>query len=335
MLKLGSLVLDVPVVQAAISGYSDRAMRRLAHEFGAALTFTGLILAKTATHPAVLKNPLFAVRDDEHPVGAQLVGEDAEVMAAGAKAFSGIGYDVIDLNFACPAPKVLRRGRGGALLREPGRVMTIVRRVREAVRCPVLMKLRAGFDGSAASREAFWAICEGAAAAGVDGLIVHGRTVQQRYGGRADWAVPGAVKQRFPGMTVLGSGDMFTAEDVIERIGSGVVDGVAVARGAIGNPWVFEQVRAALTGRAMPAGPTLAQQKEVILRHFSVLREGVPERKAVRYFRKFAVGYCRRHPRRKQVQRALMAGRTVEEVVRAVEEWFGFDGGGAVSGRFS
>ncbi len=318
MLKLGSIQLDIPIVQAALSGYSDRAMRLLGREFTAPLTFTGLILAKSCLQPSVLRKTIFVPHDDEHPVGAQLVGQDATTMARAAAALENLGYDLIDLNFACPAPKVLRRRRGGFLMQHPEDLIEILRRVRKAVSCPVLMKLRSGFDKTAESREKFWQICENAADSGVDGLVIHGRTVEQLYRDQPDWDILAEVKRRLPQVPLIGSGDIFTAETVLQRLKSQSVDGVAIARGAVGNPWIFTETRALLEGRNKPPGPDLAEQAAVIRHHLDMVQSLYAERKAIAYFRKFAARYVRRHPKRKTTLLRFMACKTrldIEDVI--------------------
>jgi len=322
MLQLGYLKLDAPFFQASLSGYSDRPMRMLAREFGAPLTFTGVMLSTIIRQPRALKRPMVAVHDDEHPIGAQILGNDPETMVGAAQALHGIGYDLIDLNFACPAPKVLRRERGGYMLNSPDLIIEIFKRVRDAVSCPLLMKLRIGVDDSAESRENFWKVCEGVCSCGLDAVIVHGRTVRQKYRGAADWETVAQVKRRFPKMTVIGSGDLFTAESVAQRLAGAGIDGVTIARGAVGNPWIFPEVRAVLDGRPKPAPPTLAEQGEVIRRHFLAVLDFYQRQKGIAYFRKFSVGYCKRHPLRKKAQLALMAGENEEEVLAAITEWF-------------
>lgn len=322
-LRLGSLTLDVPFFQAAISGYTNYPMRRLAKEFGAPLTLTGVMLSKSVADPRVLRNPLFHPKDDEHPIGAQIMGEEPKVMVKAARDLVGLGYDLVDLNFACPAPKVLRRGRGGALLMHPTQVVEITKAVREAVTCPVLMKLRIGVDGSDLAREGFWEIVERVVAHGIDGLVIHGRTVDQRYGGKADWQVPAEVKRRFPHVTVVGSGDLFDVATVLDRLRTSGLDGVAIARGAVGNPWLICGVRAALEGRPVPPAPTIEEQRQVILRHFEgILRLHRPERRAVGYFRKFMVGYAKRHPQRKKVLMTMLAAKTRDQVIAGLDQWY-------------
>jgi len=186
MIRLGNIKLDVPFYQAPLSGYSEWPMRILARRYGAPLAFTGVLLDKTALHPKAIKKLLFHPADDEHPVGAQILGEDPDpaTMARAAGVFEKIGFDMIDLNFACPAPKVLRRMRGGYHLKQPHVVIETIQRVREVVSCPTGVKLRVGFDGDEYSRENFRHICEHIHRLGIDMLTIHGRTVTGRYRGK-------------------------------------------------------------------------------------------------------------------------------------------------------
>jgi len=321
MLKLGHITLDIPFFQAAISGYTDYAMRRIARNFGVPLTFTGVMLAKSIVHPKMFNNPAVRPRDDEHPIGAQILGDEPAAMVKAAKILESIGYDLIDLNFACPAPKILRKQRGGFLLKEPDRIMEIYKAVRESVSCPVTMKLRTGFDES--SLDSFWYVVSHAADAKVDALIVHPRNVCQRFTGVADWRLLAELKKRFPQITIIGSGDLFSVEAIKQNMQTTGVDGVAIARGAIGNPWIFSQLRASLNGGAFFAQPTVKQQGEIILKHFNLVYELYEPKKAIMHFRKFIVAYCRRHPSRKKVQKALFSAKNTKEFLAAVRQWYG------------
>ena len=309
-------------MQAPLSGYSDYAMRRLARDFGAPLTFAGVVLAKSAANPKVLRKLLFQPHDDEHPVGAQILGEDPATMATAAKALQDAGYDIIDLNFACPAPKVLQRRRGGWLLQEPDTVMEIYSRVREAVTCPVTMKLRIGFDSSRRSLDNFHEIVYAAAERNVDALTIHARTVQQRFIGAVDWDLLAEIKKSLPQTTIIGSGDLFEPQAIIEMLRKSGLDGVLIARGAIGNPWIYTGLHAALAGSPLPEPPSLAEQVEVMVRHLE-MHDGIYEPvKAVRHFRKFLAGYCKLHPMRKQVQLALYAGKNRTEILAEMKKWY-------------
>lgn len=322
MLRFGTIELDMPFIQAPLSGYTDHPMRILARRFGCPLVFTGVMLDRISLHPKVSKQKQFQPFPQEHPVVAQIMGNEPDTMAQSAAAFEKAGYDCIDLNFACPVPKVLRRERAGYLMRRPAVVREAFLRTRELVFCPVFMKIRIGFDGSEASREDFWTICENAAKDGVAMLAIHGRTVEQKYKGSADWETIAKVKKEFPQMCVFGSGDIMTAQAAMDRLRSSGVDGVIVARGAIGNPWIFQEIRALWEDRPMPPPPTLAQQKQVMLEHFEMISDFWPPRKAVPYFRKFTIGYCKRHPRRKQTMLALMKTRTTQQVLDTLEECY-------------
>jgi len=321
-LRLGDITLTAPFFQAPLSGYSDSAMRRISREYGAPMSFGGLLLDKSTLHRKVMAKPLYAISPDEHPIGGQLLGSEPDIMGQAAVRLQEAGFDLIDLNFACPAPKVLNRQRGGYLLSHPDRVIQIYRQVRRSVNCPVTMKLRIGLDHSDEARAKFWQICQLTCDEGIDALIVHGRSVQQRYRDRADWDIIAQVKRRYPQTTIIGSGDLFTAEDIAYRLKSSGVDGVVIARGAIGNPWIFREARALIAGQPKLPAPDLAEQGRVLLRHFEMVRQLYEGRKAVIHFRKFSINYCRRHPQRKKAQIDLMAAQTPDELHTTVKKWY-------------
>lgn len=323
MLQFGAIVLDMPFVQAALSGYSDHPMRILARRFGCPLVFTGVMLDRISLHPKASRQKKFYLfSEEEHPSVAQIMGNEPEVMAQSAALFERSGYDAIDLNFACPVPKVLRRERGGHLMRKPFLIREAYLRTRDAVCCPVFLKIRIGYDLSEPSREDFWTICENAARDGVEMVAIHGRTVEQKYKGTADWETVAEVKKRFPSLCIFGSGDVMSAQTAVERLRASGVDGVLVARGAIGNPWIFREIRALWEGRGLPEPPTLEEQKAVMLEHLRMILEFWPARKAIPYFRKFTVGYCKRHPQRKQVLLAMMKARTLDQIQQVLAEFY-------------
>jgi tRNA-dihydrouridine synthase B len=321
-LKLGSLTLDVPFFQASLSGYSDYIMRSLARRYGCPFAMADVMLAKSVALPHVLRKACFQPGSDEHPVGAQILGKTPATMARAARDLVAAGYDLIDINCACPAPKVLRRGRGGALLEHPSAVIEILQAVRDAVQCPVLMKLRIGMNHSAAAHDDFWEIVTRSIEQDVDALVIHGRTVAERYRGKADWDILAAVKARFPTATIIGSGDIFAPPAAIELLRRTGLDGFIVARGAIGNPWIFNELRCVWEGRPVPPPPDLAEQRLVMLEHFDQTLPGCCEKRIVGHFRKFAVHYVRRHPQRKQVQAALLQAATRAEVRAAIDIWY-------------
>ena len=251
-LCLGSIALDFPIVQAALSGYSDWAMRVIARRLGAPYTLCEVMLDKLVVEMGSGRKAqrVMRVTDEEHPVGAQLMGARPEDFPPAAKRLVEAGFDVVDINFGCPVRKVLGRCRGGFLLSQVDTALEIVSRVREALpeSVPVTVKMRRGIDDTAESREKFFQIFDGAFARGVAAIAVHGRTVEQRYLGPSRWEFLREVKQHAGRRTVLGSGDLFTARACLNMIAETGVDGVTAARGAIGNPWIFSQARALLAG---------------------------------------------------------------------------------------
>src|SRR6185295_5014845 len=171
------------------------------------------------------------------------------------------GYDLVDINFGCPVKKVLGRCRGGYLLTTPTAALDIVKSVLDHVggRKPVTVKMRRGFDDSADSERNFFDILDGAFALGVASITVHGRTVQQRYVGPSNWEFLKKVKLHAGSKTILGSGDVFAPEDLTAMMAETGVDGAWVARGAIGNPFIFREIRALLEGLPLPPPPTVAE----------------------------------------------------------------------------
>jgi tRNA-dihydrouridine synthase B len=322
MLKIGNIILDVPFFQSPLSGYSDYAMRKLARDYGAPLTFAGVMLAKSVIHPKVLKKAAFQPREDEHPIGAQILGRTPVTMAKAAKALAQTGYDLIDINFACPAPKVLRRERGGFLINEPDLAIEIYRSVRESVTCPVTVKIRSSFNDSQQSKDNFQKIVSTLSKDGVDALVIHGRSVLQRFKGPSDWQIPAELKQKFPQTTIIGSGDLLNAQTAAKALRDSAVDGVVIARGAVGNPWIFRELRAILENKKPPALPDVKEQGQIVLEHFELVCQLYGKKKSVRYIRKFLVHYCKLHPQRRKVQQALLAANDREELLAAIKQWY-------------
>lgn len=321
-LRIGAIELDVPFIQASLSGYTDYPMRMFARRYGCPFTIADVMLAKSVARPEVLAKSCFQPREGEHPVGAQILGKTPSMMAKAAKGLVEVGYDVVDVNCACPAPKVVRRGRGGAMLSDPDAVIDVLKAVRDAVQCPVMMKLRIGTDYSSFAQNNFWEIVERAIDVGIDAMVIHGRTVAERYRGKANWDLLAAVKRRFPSATIIGSGDVFDARATVELLKRTGLDGIAVARGAISNPWIFRDLRCIWEGREIPPGPDLAESRSVMLEHLALVHAGHPENSAIGFFRKFVVGYAKRHPKRKLVLQALLKAKTREEVEAGINAWY-------------
>ena len=325
MIKVGKITLKNPFLQAPLSGYSDYAMRKLARDFGCELTFIGVMLAKSASNPRVLRKSVFRPRDDEHPIGAQILGTDPKKMAKAACDLHNADYDIIDLNFACPAPKVLRRGRGGALIDQPDLAIEIFNTVRDRLDCPLMVKIRIGVDSSSQSRNNFWKITQAVIDNGADAVAIHGRTVEEKYRANADWDILAQAKSEFPNSNLLGSGDLLKAQNVMDFFKKTKMDGAVIARGAIGNPWIFQRLTQMLDGDPNPPLPDIKEQKRVILEHFELLCELYKPSKAVRYYRKFLANYCRIEPNRKKARSEIVTAKTPEQLLAAIDKWYPAD----------
>lgn len=331
-LAIGTLRLDFPVVQAALSGYSDLPMRVIARRLGAPYTLCEVMLDKFLLElkPRRRNRHFLCIADEEHPTGGQLMGAEPEQFAPAAQKLVASGFDVIDINFGCPVKKVLGRCRGGYHLSQPRVALEIVRRVRDAVtpEIPVTLKMRRGIDDSAESREKFFEIFDGAYQLGVAAITVHGRTVLQRYDGPSRWEFLRELKQHAGERVVLGSGDLFTPQACLDMIEYTGVDGVTVARGAIGNPWIFAQARALAAGLPLPAPPTLHEQREVIREHYRLAEEVYGPERCLPDMRKFAIKYARLHPCHEEVRADFCLVRKPGAWRDVLDKWYATDGPG-------
>jgi nifR3 family TIM-barrel protein len=327
-LSIGPLQIGFPAVQAALSGYSDWPMRLVARRRGARYTLCEVLLDRFVLdqHMPRANRRQLKVTDDEHPVGGQLMGSDPEQFGPAALRLVEAGFDVVDINFGCPVKKVLGRCRGGFLLSQPATALEIVSRVRDALppRVPVTVKMRRGLDDSPRSRENFDEIFAGAFARGVAAVTVHGRTVAQRYVGRSNWEFLAEIKRGAGNRIVLGSGDLFSPADCVEMLRRTNVDGVSIARGAIGNPWIFEQVRSAAEGRPV-RWPGLFEQREVLREHFALSEETYGVRRSCALMRKFGIKYAELHPRFEEVKRAFVAVSSREDWCDVLARYYAVD----------
>jgi tRNA-dihydrouridine synthase B len=331
-LRIGPLRLDFPVVQAALSGYSDMPMRLIARRHGASYALCEVMLDKFIVDLKMRRRTkhFLRVADEEHPTGGQLMGADPELFGPAALRLVENGFDVIDINFGCPVKKVLGRCRGGFHLSQPEVALEIVRRVRDAVpaHIPVTVKMRRGIDDSDESRDKFYEIFDGAFDAGVAAITVHGRTVRQRYDGPSRWEFLRDLKRHAGSRVILGSGDLFTAQACLDMMRFTGVDGVTVARGAIGNPWIFEQARALAAGKPLPKPPSLHQQREVITEHYRLAEELYGPEKCLPDMRKFAIKYSQLHPQHREVRADFCSVRLPGAWRDILAKWYAVDGPG-------
>ena len=305
---------------APLAGVTDWPFRLICFEQGCDCAYTEMVSAmgyRCAPKSQFATEQLLVRHPQEKKLILQLFGKEPDVMAAAAEELSRIGrYDGIDINMGCPAPKIAGSGEGSALMKTPELAADIMAAVVKASALPVSVKFRLGWDSDSIN---VVDMAKRAEDAGVSEIAVHGRTRNQQYGGTADWTMIEAVK-RAVHVPVIGNGDIFTAEDGMRRLNETGVDGVMIARGAMGNPWIFSQLKA-LTAGEQPQEVPLSDRMDTIIRHYRMLLEWKPERIAVREMRKHIAWYLHGLRGAAQMRVKINTIESPEEVIAALNEF--------------
>ena len=277
MVKIGDVDIRGPLVLAPMAGVTDAPFRALCRAQGAALTCTEMVSAKALVYHDEKTKQLLWSPPDEHPAAAQIFGHEPEVMAEAAPmALEYSGADILDINMGCPVGKVIRSGDGSALMRDPELAGKIVQAVVSSVDVPVTVKFRKGFDGGSVNAVEFAKIMQ---QAGASAIAVHGRTRAQMYSGRADWDIIREVKKSVD-IPVIANGDIFSAEDATHILRYTGCDLAMAGRGVFGDPWLFAEANALLSGKEIPEKPPLAERMDLALRHTKMYAEKFGERLA-------------------------------------------------------
>ena len=315
-LVIGSVVLDTPVVLAPMAGVTDLPFRVLCREQGCGLVCTEMVSAKAVHYNNKNSAPLLAVDDRERPVSLQLFGSEPELLGEIAARLEPGPYDIIDFNMGCPVPKVVNNHEGSSLMRAPKLAGEILRAMVRAVKKPVTVKIRKGFTEAESNAVEIAKIAEDA---GVAAIAVHGRTREQYYSGKADWEIIRRVKEAVS-IPVIGNGDVFTAGDAERMFRETGCDGVMAARGARGNPWLFRDIRSLLESGRIPERPTVAEVREMILRHGKMLADFKGEAMAMREMRKHVAWYTAGCPHSASLREAVNRVETLAQLEELLAE---------------
>lgn len=319
MIRIGNVELNSPWVLAPLAGITDAAMRQLCEEQGASMTYTEMVSAKGMYYGDRKTGELTHIPENAGPTAIQIFGSEPDIMADAARKLEHHSNVILDINMGCPVPKVVRNGDGSALMLNPDLVHDVVKATVSGTSKPVTVKIRKGFDEEHLNAvEVARAIEAGGAAA----VAVHGRTRAQYYNGTADWDVIRQVKEAVS-IPVIGNGDVFDAETGMRMMRETGCDLVMVARGALGNPWIFRELTAAFNGEEIPEGPDRAEKVAMMIRHLDLLVALKGEKFAVKEFRKFVVWYTKGIKGAARLRQAVNYIETADKLKEVLisEEW--------------
>ncbi len=303
-----------------MAGISDLPFRMINRSFGCEFAFSEMISAQSLAHNSKKTMRMISTEEGDKPIGVQLLGNDPDVLRAAMEAVEKYHFDVLDFNAACPVNKVTSRGEGAGLLREPRKLLELLRGMVSRSKVPVTLKIRAGWDeNSVNAREAALYAQD----AGVAAVTIHGRTRMQGYRGTVDYAVIREVKKALS-IPVIGSGDALSPQAIKMMFDETGCDGVAIARGSLGNPWIFRQTSEFLEHNTTPQRPGMEELVETMISHLVLCCNFYGKRVGNMIFRKFFLWYTRGIPGVKPLRQRALRSETDEEMVAVTRELLSF-----------
>jgi tRNA-dihydrouridine synthase B len=325
---IGHLLVDPPILQAPMAGFTNYAFRQIVREFGGAgLLATEMVNAKgfiwldeqEAEHP----DRLWGVAEEDRPLAVQIWDNEPATLAKVGARLAGdeYGVSVVDINFGCPVKQVTQKAHSGSyLLSQPERMGQIIEQVVAACApTPVTAKIRLGCTRDCINAIDIAQVVEGA---GASALTVHGRTAQDMFKGSADWDRIAAIKPHLRRIPLIGNGDLDSAEKVVNAFVRYGVDGVMIARASLSKPWLFAQAAAAIRGEPIPPDPTLEEERELMLHHYRLVCQRFGEVKASVLMRKFACCYAQGRPGAREFRKHVATVQSPAEFFAVVEEYF-------------
>lgn len=316
-LKIGNVTLPNNLILGPMAGVTDLPFRLLCKEQGAGLLCMEMVSAKAILYKNRNTEPLLTIGERENPVSLQLFGSDPEIVSSIAHSIEERPFDILDINMGCPVPKIVNNGEGSALMKDPVLAGKIIEKTVKAIKKPVTVKIRKGFDDDHVNAVEMAHIAEECGAAAV---AVHGRTREQYYSGKADWEIIRQVKEAVK-IPVIGNGDLNSAEDVINMSNQTGCDGFMIARGAQGNPWIFRQILHYFETGEKLEKPTLDEVADMILRQAKMMLEFKGEYIGIREIRKHAAWYTGGYPNSSRLRESINGVETFDKLEELMDVW--------------
>ncbi len=315
--KIGNVTIDSPLVLAPMAGVTNAAFRLLCKRLGGCgLVCTEMFSAYAIKYRDPKTNKMIDWTDEERPVSVQVFGGDPETVAIGLKAMRDAGADIVDVNFGCPVPKVAKSGSGAVLLKDLDLAREILIAARQAVDIPLTLKTRVGWG---INDVVVLELAKTAEICGIDAIVVHGRTAAQGYSGNADWDIIARVKEsvRIP---VIGNGDVRTPDDAVRMFMHTGCDGVMIARGSLGRPWIFKRISDYIKTGVFSDEPNVRERIEIAKEHALLLSKLIGDDKAAREMRGHLVWYIKGMPGAPKLRARIMNTKSMEEIMEVLDE---------------